>query len=148
MRFLGEMARSAAPARPRAGRGGADLRVVLEDAVAVLGEVYPAEVRVEGEPVTVGVDACAARRLVANLLENALVAIGSGGRVVASLHRDGDAAVVEIADSGPGFGPAGAPTFGCGLATVTSLVTCAGGSLTFGTSAWGGAKVTVRLPVA
>jgi signal transduction histidine kinase len=41
-----------------------------------------------------------------NLLDNAICALGSGGTIEITTHRDGECAVVEIADDGPGIPPA------------------------------------------
>jgi signal transduction histidine kinase len=144
LRFLGEMT-SAADATPRAD--GVRLDVVVQDAVALMAEVYPSELALEAEAVTVPLDAPTARRLVGNLLENALVAVGDGGRVSVELRRDGERAELVIADSGHGFGPSGMPSLGCGLATVLSLVTPVGGCVSFGPSRWGGGQVVVQLPL-
>jgi len=40
-----------------------------------------------------------------NLLDNAIDALGEGGTITIATHRDGDAAVVEIGDDGPGIPP-------------------------------------------
>jgi len=40
-----------------------------------------------------------------NLLDNAIDALGDGGTIVVRTRRDGDCAVVEIADTGPGIAP-------------------------------------------
>jgi signal transduction histidine kinase len=145
LRFLGRMT-EVADATPRPTLVALD--VVVQDAVALMAEVYPADLTVEVEPATVPLDAPMGRRLVGNLLENALVAVGGGGRVAVELRREGERALLLIADSGRGFGPSGMPSVGCGLATVLSLVTSIGGSVSFGSSRWGGAQVVVALPLA
>jgi signal transduction histidine kinase len=40
-----------------------------------------------------------------NLLDNAIDALGDGGTITISTHREGEAAVVEITDDGPGIPP-------------------------------------------
>jgi signal transduction histidine kinase len=40
-----------------------------------------------------------------NLLDNAIDAIGDGGTVTVATHHDGDCAVIEITDDGPGIPP-------------------------------------------
>jgi signal transduction histidine kinase len=41
----------------------------------------------------------------ANLVDNALDAVGTGGRVAVTARRAGDRVVVEVADDGPGIPP-------------------------------------------
>jgi signal transduction histidine kinase len=40
-----------------------------------------------------------------NLLDNAIDALGDRGRIALSTARDGDCAVIEVADDGPGIAP-------------------------------------------
>jgi signal transduction histidine kinase len=57
--------------------------------------------------------------------------------------RDG---VLEVADSGPGFGHL-PPQHGHGLVGVRRFAERFGGAVVFGTSSLGGALVTLRLPL-
>jgi signal transduction histidine kinase len=86
-------------------------------------------------------------RAVRNLLENALRASNHGGSVEVVVTRDGADAVVEVSDSGPGFGRL-APVHGHGLVGVRRFAERYGGRLHFGSSRLGGAAVTLRLPLA
>jgi signal transduction histidine kinase len=120
------------------------------------------EVRVDvvGDASTRG-DAQALERAVRNLVENALR--HARHRVEVRVRADGDAAVVEIADDGPGFpanvlahqfdrfSPGDSPEAhggaGLGLAIADAIVAAHGGSLALGNRR-DGAVVDIRLPAA
>ena len=100
----------------------------------------------------VGIDRVSLRRVLRNLLENAIRAAGPDGTVELSAEqsdRSPAGLTVSIADSGPGFG-FGPPGLGSrGLAIVSTLVEAAGGDLAVGSCPdLGGALVTVSFPVA
>lgn len=84
-------------------------------------------------------------RAVRNLLDNAMQAVGDGGRIEVNVGTRGGYSVAEFADSGPGFGQV-APRHGHGLVVVRSFVERCGGRLVFGTSSLGGALVQLVLP--
>jgi two-component system, OmpR family, sensor kinase len=106
-------------------------------------------------------------RMVLNLLDNAIRHTPPGSRVELTLREDGDEAVVEVADDGPGIpesareqvfnrfvrglGPsdtaAGAGT-GLGLAIVSAVATSHGGSVEAAESSSGGALFSARIPLA
>lgn len=104
-------------------------------------------------------------QVVWNLVDNALNYTPQGGRVDASVRRDGDEVVLAVEDTGPGFqDPSGAfrrffredaarthrtPTggTGLGLAIVQAVVDAHGGVVSAGNRPGGGARVEVRLPV-
>ena len=106
-------------------------------------------------------------RLVLNLLENAVRHTPEGTRVELTVRPDGDEALLEVTDDGPGLprgmedqvfdrfvrakGPADTAAgggSGLGLAIVRAVAEAHGGSVTAGTSHSGGARFTVRLPLA
>jgi len=72
------------------------LECVADDAAMLGGDVEIAE----GAPVTVHGDAVALQRLFGNLVDNA---VKYGGAARIRLRQEGEAAVVEIADQGPGL---------------------------------------------
>lgn len=119
-------------------------------------EVEPSEkVVLDGDPM-------ALRRLISNLLENA---VKFGGRARARVFRDADHAVVEIDDDGPGIPPADAEKvfepfyrrepsrsrqtggIGLGLAVVRSIARGHGGDVSLINRAGGGLTARVELPL-
>ncbi len=134
---------------------------ILED---VFGE-GEAPVRVIIEPVTedlpVRVDAMMLKRGVDNLIRNAVQALrdGSGSEVRVRASREGDHALIEILDDGPGIAEAQrARVFdpyyttkgdgtGLGLAIVKKVVLEHGGEIDVDESPTGGARFVVRLPL-
>ena len=140
----------------------ADLGLVLEQSGLAVSKDVPAEL-----PELIG-DAAALRRVVANLLTNAVKFAAAGGRVAISGRRsqDGAKVVLRVEDAGPGIPPAertrvfepfyrGAaaqrndlPGAGLGLALVRRIVTAHGGRATIASAAGGGAAVIVELPTA
>jgi signal transduction histidine kinase len=75
------------------------IECVADDASMVGGQVEIAE---EAAPVTVDGDPVALQRLFSNLVDNA---VKYGGEARINVRQDGGAAVVEIADAGPGLSP-------------------------------------------
>ena len=115
-----------------------------------------------GTDATILGDRLALRRIVANLIDNALK---YGGRAYVGLASEGGSAVLTIDDNGPGIPPdqrelllepfvrletsrsrrtGGA---GLGLAVVRSLVEAHGGTIAIADAPTGGARVMVTLPV-
>lgn len=106
-------------------------------------------------------------RLVLNLLDNAAHHTAADSRVELSLRADGDDAVIEVADDGPGIPPeareqvfrrfvrgtgpsdtqAGTGT-GLGLAIVAAVAESHGGSVEVTESKAGGALFRARIPLA
>jgi two-component system sensor histidine kinase MprB len=82
-----------------------------------------------------------------NLLDNARRAVAHGGTVEVCVRRHRRDAVLEVADSGPGFGQL-ATHEGHGLVGVRRFAKRFGGDFSIGSSSLGGALVTLRLPIA
>jgi two-component system OmpR family sensor kinase len=100
--------------------------------------------------------------LLSNLVDNALRYTPRGGRVDVAALRDGDAAVLEVVDTGPGIPPherervfdrfyrvggGDAPGSGLGLAIVRSIADRHGAQVRLAEGAGGaGLDVRVRFP--
>ena len=102
------------------------------------------------DPLHVTVDPVLFKRALGNVLSNGTRAAGDAGRVQVTVRRfetaQGERAVIEVDDSGPGFGniPAG---HGLGLAVVRRTIEAAGGSVELAEGPLGGALVRLVLPV-
>ena len=108
-------------------------------------------------------DALALRRVVANLIDNAIKY--GGGRVVVTTGSAADRAWLTVEDDGPSISPdqraemlqpyrrgeqarrAGLAGSGLGLAIVQQIVEGHRGTIAIGESAYGGAQVTISLPL-
>jgi signal transduction histidine kinase len=139
----------------------ADLGLVLEQSGLAVSKDVPAEL-----PELLA-DAAALRRVVANLLTNAVKFAACGGRVAirAAQTQDRGHVVLRVEDAGPGIPPAergrvfepfyrGAaaqrndlPGAGLGLALVRRIVSAHGGRVRIESAAGGGTAVVVELPV-
>jgi two-component system, OmpR family, sensor kinase len=105
-------------------------------------------------------------RMIRNLLENAVRHTPDKTTVELTARRDGDEALLEVLDDGPGIpagmedqvfnrfvrgeGPsdtAGGGGSGLGLAIVRAVAESHGGSVSAGRSIYGGARFSVRLPL-
>jgi two-component system OmpR family sensor kinase len=103
-------------------------------------------------------------RLAGNLVENALIHTPAGTPVTVSVRREGDRAVLEVADRGPGVpyhlrdrvferfargagdaAPSGGS--GLGLAIVRAVTAAHGGEVEIRDAEGGGARFVVTLPV-
>jgi signal transduction histidine kinase len=158
-------------ARLAAGPAGTDrepvdLTVLVEAAVATEAErADERDVKLvlhgPGEPLLVTGVESALRRVVAELLSNALAHTPGGGLIAVTVRRAGDHVAVAVADTGDGFDPAdgdrlfdrfyrgagaGERRFGIGLALLREVVTGHGGTITAEGAPGAGATFTVRLP--
>jgi two-component system, OmpR family, sensor kinase len=106
-------------------------------------------------------------RMTLNLLENAIRHTPPGTRVILRIGRENGAAVLEIADDGPGLPPgkeeqlfqrfvrgsgpadrqANGEGTGLGLSIVRAVATSHGGGVSAGSAPEGGARFTVTLPL-
>ncbi len=155
--------------RPEQESRGASLSTVVNDAVALLGEVNRAanvelRVAIEGVPPVVPMSGGVLRQIVYNLLQNAIDASPSGGMIDVLGRTEGADLVIEVRDQGHGVPEAlreriFEPFFttkeasvrtgglGLGLAMVARSVSAAGGTIAVGDTPGGGATFTVRLPI-
>ncbi len=84
----------------------AELRALVTNARQALGTVAVGErVEVRGEGVTVCCDASLVRRVVVNLMSNALKFSPAEAPVVVSIDDDVSGAIVRVTDRGPGIDP-------------------------------------------
>lgn len=130
-------------------------------------ELRAAELEVHAEPapgVLVRADPDRLHQALGNLLANAARYCGPGDRVTVGVRAEGNEAVVEVADTGPGIAPddlehvfdrlwrgrssGGVAGSGIGLAVVRELVTAHHGTVRAASGPSGGATFTIRLPLA
>ena len=117
---------------------------------------------VPAPPTEVFADSLAVRRIVTNLLSNALLYTPEGGRVRVGVREDEGAVAVTVTDSGNGFNPAEANAAGTafrrfervgvstgaglGLAIVMALARRMGGALKLSSAHGEGTTAELRLP--
>ncbi|HLW16442.1 MAG TPA: HAMP domain-containing sensor histidine kinase [Actinomycetota bacterium] len=152
---------------PKLDREPIDLARVAADAVhdaRVVQPDRPIDISAD-EPVVVQGDDTRLRQVAANLMSNALEHTPRGTPVHVRVSRDGEQAVLEVADEGPGLDEEHAAKVfdrffrvdpsrardnggaGLGLAIVAAIAGVHGGSVSVDTSPGNGARFTVRLPV-
>ena len=143
-----------------------ELRTLARDAVDDSRAVAPdraISLEADGPAVVLG-DRDELRKVVANLMRNALVHTPAGTPIEVRVDGSAGEAVLEVRDHGPGLpegnpselferfwraepgrerGPGGA---GLGLAIVSAIVAAHGGSVTAADAEGGGASFVVRLP--
>jgi signal transduction histidine kinase len=141
-----------------------DLAHVVRDAVTQLGthdRLRGRELRVTGDAVIPArTHPLLVHQVVSNLVINAGEATPRGGHIEVRLTRDGERALLEVHDDGPGI-PAErrvnlfdalettkAEGSGLGLFSVKSCTQALGGRVAVGDSPLGGACFTVDLPLA
>lgn len=123
-----------------------DAAKVAAEAVASAQVTYDGMLQVVAEPTTVVCDELALRRVLANLVENAMRAAGPGGTVVVTVKSMGRWVRFDVADTGPGFGAGPRGTGSYGLAIVDRFMRAHGGRIEIRRSHLGGALVRLRLP--
>jgi two-component system, OmpR family, sensor kinase len=147
-------------------RSAVDLSAVAAEAAreaGVLSSDHPVSLDLPGVVLVVNGVADDLHRLAGNLIENALLHTPPGTPITVSVRREGDNAVLEVADRGPGVPPemrervferfargAGDATpsggSGLGLAIVRAVTTSHGGSVEVRDAEGGGARFVVTLP--
>jgi two-component system, NtrC family, sensor histidine kinase HydH len=115
--------------------------------------------RIEDPAIRIRGNADQLHQVLLNLIGNALQAIGGHGRVELHTYREGDRAVVEVRDTGPGFAleilPKAFSPFvttkadgtGLGLAISKRIVEEHGGTVAAENLPGRGARLSLRLPV-
>ncbi len=124
----------------------ADAGTIAESTIHGATAGYSGTLRLEAaRHAWVGLSPASLRRVVCNLICNAMRAAGDDGVVHARIYSRDAMVVVSVEDDGPGFGRL--PVIhGIGLRSVARLVRRAGGRLVVGRSPLGGALVEVALP--
>jgi signal transduction histidine kinase len=156
-----------ADAGRRAPRRALDLSAVAREAATEAGPLatgHTLALDLDGEvPIEGAADDL--HRMLANLIENALVHTPGGTPITVSTRREGGAAVVEVADRGPGVPPAmrervferfsrgggdaaAGGGSGLGLAIVRAVAEAHGGRVKLDEPEGGGARFAVELPLA
>lgn len=140
-----------------------NLHAELEQIVRAFNrsEAPPVTLLTAGVTAQAHVDPISFNRAMLNLLVNAREACGDQGLIAVALaqaEEPGTSIAITVEDNGPGWATdleqmLGDPLVstkgsarGFGLAQVTEFVQAFGGTVTFGRSRWGGAKVSVNLP--
>lgn len=123
---------------------GCELSAVVAEVLGTLCSPR-CTLRRSGTPVCAAVGRVAARRVVVNLLRNAVAAAGPLGTVQVHTSLVAGWAQLVVEDDGPGFDDV---PWGIGLRVVAREVARAGGTLDIGRSQLGGAAVRVQLPFA
>ncbi len=115
-------------------------------------------VDVKVDPVTIGLDHMKMRRVMDNLIRNAIDAMENGGRLTISAREDEDEIIIEVSDTGIGipetelgnlFNPSYTtkPTgMGLGLTFSRRAVEAHEGTINVESKAGEGAKFTISLP--
>ena len=150
-------------ARPRPPRlSHIELRPLIADAVTIVRRDPAAQsidIVVDGEDVSATADDEMIRATLLNLLINAAQAMAGRGRIVVTLRKAGDSAVIEVRDTGPGIPPeirnqVFEPFFttkarggGLGLPIARRTAELHGGSLALECPDGGGTIVTLMLPL-
>lgn len=121
------------------------------------------QAEVPDEPLRLLTDEAELRMIFLNLIQNAHHAMPDGGSLHARLVRDGEHALVEIADSGVGMAPEtvarifdpffsrradGVAGTGLGLTIVKNFVERMGGSIAVDSTPGRGSRFKLRLPLA
>ena len=137
-----------------------DLAALVEDVLALqeLACIPDIVVKLEREPVAlwVNVDAVKIKQLIINLCKNAREAMPRGGELTVKLHQSGNAAVLEVSDSGVGvaddlkcfelFQTNKSGGSGVGLALAHEIVRAHQGTIDYVSEPGWGTTFTVSLP--
>ena len=154
---------------PEERRQLTDLHEVAEMAVGSLSPIlyeHNAQVTITGSAPKVMCDPDRMEEVVSNLIDNANRFIEPGGHIEVGLSEADGFAVLSVSDDGPGFGDIDPRLLferfyrtdfsrsrnrggsGLGLAIVKSIVEAHGGSVEAANRKEGGARFTVKMPVA
>ena len=127
----------------------ADIHELIRDVVASQRLTYAGRIELHqatGTACHVAGSAAKLRRALANVVANATRAAGADGSVELTDRTLADMAVIEIADSGPGFGHI-APVHGIGLRITRRLLAECEGHISIECRPPGQTVVRLRLPI-
>lgn len=143
-RALAAMLEEATRSRERAFR--VDVSAEAATAVEALTTSYAGTVRLVADTEAwANFSPASLRRVLTNLIRNAMRAAGGDGAVQVVVALSAGSVVIEVEDDGPGFGHL--PVInGIGLRSTCRLVRTAGGRVDITTGRLGGALVRVTLP--
>lgn len=136
--------------QPDESAAGTDLARVVSETMAAagcVGHTVGVNVVWPTEPVHASVHPVVIRRIMANVLDNAIRAAGPSGSVTIEIRSQDDRALVVVDDSGPGFGRI-QTGLGLGLRAAARNVASYGGRLECGCAPLGGLRVSLWLPLA
>ena len=148
----------AKPLNPRAEE--IDLEAIIDDLLKKYGlpENIDAIMRVEREAAKVITDSAHIRRIMGNLVSNAVQAMPSGGKLAIEAYKDAGNTVITVSDTGVGIPEAVKPKLfqplfttkskgqGFGLAVVKRMTEALSGTITFESEEGKGTKFIVRIP--
>jgi two-component system OmpR family sensor kinase len=134
------------------------------EAAQTIGGEWPVSIEAD-EPVEVSGDRMRLREILDNLLANVRTHTPPGTTTTVRVRKEGDEAILEVADQGPGLDAADAARVferfyradpsrardrggtGLGLAVVAALIEAHGGRVELDTTPGSGATFRIRLPV-
>jgi signal transduction histidine kinase len=119
---------------------------IAADVAAAARLSTTATVHIEAGETWAPVDPLTFRRVLTNLVGNAVRAAGPQGEVRVQVYAIDGRAVLQIEDDGPGFGAGPAGSGAHGLDIARDLVLSMAGKLQIGSGARGGCRVRIGLP--
>jgi signal transduction histidine kinase len=149
MRVTGDLANTLRDAVTQAStRQRVDMSALVRDVGHQAGILTGSQVTViVDDDLTLDCDPMQARRGLLNLLDNATRAAGPDGCVRLRAARTDRGLVIEVDDSGPGFGAAAPGLASIGLTVVRDWITSAGGLLYIRNGGLGGASLQLVFSV-
>ncbi len=140
--------------------GTIDLSMIVEEVIKnrIIPEEIAVEYSVDVEANCFVADATYIRRMLSNLVNNAVQAMPAGGKLTLKAKRKADNVIIFVEDTGAGIpedvkGKLFTPLFttkskgqGFGLAVVKRMSEALGGNVTFESQAGAGTRFTVCLP--
>jgi signal transduction histidine kinase len=147
--WLRELENAALDDRPTAGPAEPiSLDQCAREIVAVLQLSTAVSIEVETDPTWAYADGFALGRALRNILDNAIRAAGTTGKVVLSVGQADGWAVARVDDDGPGFGAVIPGHSSLGLDIVQQSVVSCGGRLEIRDNTLGGCSVCLSMPAA